>query len=236
MDSSPVDVSPSRHSGGLTSGCSRRRGVHAERAAAEPRTLGRIRIHRMDQPRLPVLGIILAMAVLTGGRPVAQDWERANSEIVRLKPGAFENLAPAVRGDLERRGCLVPQTYLNGAPHNIVRGRFTSVKQFDIAVLCSISGVSSILVYPPEALVGVREVARRPDRDYLQVVDVGGVIGFSRSLNVASPQYIRRQHERYGRPQPPALEHDGIDDGFLEKASVVWYWYQERWLRLQGAD
>jgi hypothetical protein len=35
------------------------------------------------------------MAVLAGGRPVAQDWERADSEIVRREPGAFEDLAAA---------------------------------------------------------------------------------------------------------------------------------------------
>jgi hypothetical protein len=125
---------------------------------------------------------------------------------------------------------------MNGSPHNVVRGRFTSAEQLDTAVLCSTSRASSILVYPSGALVGVRELAQQPDRDYLQIVDVDGVIGFSRSLSVATPQYIRRQHERYGGPTPPALEHDGIDDGFLEKASVVWYWHQERWLRLQGAD
>jgi len=187
-------------------------------------------------PQLPVLGFVVAAVVLCGGRPVAQDWERANSEILRLKPDAFEVLSPPVRADLERRGCSVPQTYMNGSPHNVVRGRFTSARQLDIALLCSRVHASSILVYPSGALVGVRELARQPDRSYLQIVNGDGVIGFSRSLSVATPQYIRRQHARYGGPTPPALDHDGIEDGFLEKASVVWYWHQGRWWRLPGAD
>jgi hypothetical protein len=190
----------------------------------------------MGQTRLFALAIFLAMAGLAGGYPVAQDWERADSEIVRLEPSAFGDLAPAVRADLERRSCLVPQTYMKGSRHNVVRGRFTSAGQLDTAVLCSTSHASSILVYPAGALAGVRELARYPDRDYLQIIGIGGVIGFSRSLGVATPQYIRRQLERYGGPPSPTLEHDGIDDRFLEKASVVWYWRQGRWLRLQGAD
>jgi hypothetical protein len=186
--------------------------------------------------RSPALGFVVAAAVLAGGLPVAQDLDRANSEIVRLKPGAFEVLGPAVRADLDQRGCLVPQTYLTGPPRNVIRGRFTSAGQMDIAVLCSTAQTSSILVYPSGGLAGVRELAPQPDRHYLDVVAAGGEIGFSRSLTVATPQYIRRQHDRYGGPALPALDHDGIDDGFLGKASHVWYWHRGRWLRLQGAD
>jgi hypothetical protein len=40
----------------------------------------------------------------------------------------------------------------------------------------------------------------------------------------------------YGGPKPPPLDHEGISDIFIGKASVVWYWYRDRWLKLQGAD
>ena len=43
-------------------------------------------------------------------------------------------------------------------------------------------------------------------------------------------------HELYGGPKPPPLDHDGINDMFVGKASVVWYRYQGRWLQLTGAD
>jgi hypothetical protein len=32
------------------------------------------------------------------------------------------------------------------------------------------------------------------------------------------------------------IDHNGIDDAFLEKASITWYWYKGRWMQLQGAD
>jgi hypothetical protein len=37
-------------------------------------------------------------------------------------------------------------------------------------------------------------------------------------------------------PKPPPIDHLGIDDAFLEKASVVHYYYQGKWLQLTGAD
>ena len=43
---------------------------------------------------------------------------------------------------LERRGCLVSQTYLNGLPHDVVRGRFTPAEHLDTAVLCSLQPAS----------------------------------------------------------------------------------------------
>jgi hypothetical protein len=35
---------------------------------------------------------------------------------------------------------------------------------------------------------------------------------------------------------PPPLDHDGIDDGVVEKGSSVWYWYRGRWLELTGSN
>ena len=104
----------------------------------------------------------------------------------------------------------------------------------DVAVLCSVQGVSSVRVYRGGSTTDVAVVNPMPDRSYLQ--SVGGSEGFSRGIGVAEPEYIRDHHAAYGGPQPPPLEHDGIDDVFLEKASVVWYWHNGEWLQLTGAD
>jgi hypothetical protein len=45
-----------------------------------------------------------------------------------------------------------------------------------------------------------------------------------------------RHYRGYGGPQPPPIDHHGIDDAFLEKASITWYFNNGKWLRLQGAD
>ena len=184
------------------------------------------------------VGIILVSAVigLTGvARVRSQDWEAANAGTIRLKPSAFPSLPIRVRDYLERRKCAIPQSFLGKTPHNVVRGRFTSATRTDIAVLCSVDKVSSVLVFRGGATSEVSELAPHPDEMFLQVVNPG-VAGYSRALGVADARYIREHHAAYGGPQPPPLDHDGINDMFVEKASVVWYWYRGEWLQLQGAD
>jgi hypothetical protein len=140
-----------------------------------------------------------------------------------------------VRDYLERRRCTIPQSVFDKTPHNVIRGRFMSATRTDIAVLCSVDRASTVLVFRGGATSEVSELARHPDEVFLQVVNPG-VVGYSRALGVADPRYIREHHAALGGPQPPPLDHDGINDIFVEKASVVWYWYRGKWLQLQGAD
>jgi hypothetical protein len=42
-------------------------------------------------------------------------------------------------------------------------------------------------------------------------------------------------YRTYGDPEPPPIDHQGIDDAFLAKASVTYY-HEGKWLRLQEAD
>jgi hypothetical protein len=53
---------------------------------------------------------------------------------------------------------------------------------------------------------------------------------------LASPQHIRQRHRDGAGAEPPPPDHDGIEDTFIEKASVVWYWHAGRWSQLAGAD
>ena len=185
---------------------------------------------------MSVLVRVLLASALASSTLGGQDFARADAETVRLKPAVFAGLPPHVRQELERRGCVVPQSYPDRVPHNVVRGRFTSVAQTDIAVLCSRQRVSAILVFRGGTTDAVSELGERPDSDFLQVVAAGGVVGFSRAVGIADPKYIQEHHRRYGGPTPPRLDHDGINDIFVGKASVVWYWSGGTWLQLQGAD
>ena len=88
-----------------------------------------------------------------------------------------------------------------------------------------------ILVFQGGSAMEVMELASQPDSDFLQGYGEG-VIGFSRAIGVASPKYIRE----HGWPKSRPPDHDGVDDGFLGKASVVWYLSEGSWQRLPGAD
>jgi hypothetical protein len=43
-------------------------------------------------------------------------------------------------------------------------------------------------------------------------------------------------YRRYRGPKPPVIDHEGIDVGLCDKASIVSYLYQNQWLTLAGAD
>lgn len=199
----------------------------------------RPREHRADiwmASWAPIILVSALIGLLTDGAVRGQDWQAADASTVRLEPSAYPDLPVTVRQHLERRGCEIPQAFSDKVPHNVVRGRFTSPTRVDIAVLCSIARISTVLVFRGGRTSEVAELAKEPDIKFLQVVDRGGVVGFSRALGVANPSYIREHYAAYGGPKPPPLDHDGINDIFVGKASVVWYWYGGRWLQLQGAD
>src|SRR5829696_2845490 len=168
-----------------------------------------------------VAGIVVASVVLGASVALPQrpDFTRADADTVRLAPAAFPDLAAPVRADLEQRGCTVPQTFARrGTPQNVIRGRFLSSGPTDLAVLCSRARRSAILVYRGGAVPAVAELATLPDANFLQVVDGAGGIGFSRLLSVASPDHIRGHAARVGGLRA-AIDHDGIEDAFVEKAS-----------------
>ena len=185
----------------------------------------------------PMTGwVLLAAAFLVAQMPSPPEWAQADAETRRLAPSSFSDLPQPVRAELDRRGCTIPQTYTGGGPpHNVVRGAFRTAGRLDVAVLCSRARTSAILVFWDGNPGSVSEIASRPDADFLQLVSPGR-IGFSRAISVASPAYIRERSRRYAGPLPPSPAHDGLDDAFAEKASVVWYWHDGKWKQLAGAD
>ena len=152
----------------------------------------------------------------------------------RVETG-FTGIPRWLTTELTRRHCSIPQSFGANRPHNIIRGFFNDGKVSDWAALCSREQVSTILVFWDEQARNVAELSSEPDADYLQVV-LRGEIGFSRAIGVATPATIRRYHRAFGDGELPALSHSGIDDAFVGKGSVVWYWRGGKWLRLTGAD
>jgi hypothetical protein len=183
-----------------------------------------------------MLGLCWSLLFIVASGPVvAQDWAGADAATIRLKPSAFKNIPAAVRAELDRRGCTVPQPYGAKRPANVVCGRFASGKQMDWAALCSRERISVILVFRGGSTTDVAELAREPDVNFLQGIG-DGIIGYSRSLGVADAQYIRRHYIPGSGPLLPPLDHEGINDIFVGKGSVVRYWSGGRWLQLGGAD
>jgi hypothetical protein len=74
-------------------------------------------------------------------------FDEAERRIVRLQPTAFPELPGNVVRALQGRGCTIPQEAYTKKRHNVIRGEFAKPGQIDWAVLCSVKGVSTILVF-----------------------------------------------------------------------------------------
>jgi hypothetical protein len=155
--------------------------------------------------------------------------------IVRLSPAAFPELPQRVARELRRRGCSIPQTAYVKKRHNVIRGEFLKAGQTDWAVLCSAGGVSRILVFWNGSGRNPAAIAPLDDLAFLQEMRPGKW-GFSRMISAVGRAFIMRHYEAYGGPKPPPIRHQGIDDAFVEKGSVTWYFYRGKWLQLSGAD
>ena len=167
----------------------------------------------------------------------AQDrWTKANADVVRLSPILFPELPKGVVRKLQSMGCTIPQAKEISARHNVIKGHFKRPKQTDWAVLCSRRGVSAIIVFWGGSANSTSQIARARDAGFLQTIDGNGTIGFSRSLLAVDKSYIVEHYRNYRGPKPPPIDHQGIDDGFLGKASTIHYNFRRKWRELQGAD
>jgi hypothetical protein len=179
--------------------------------------------------RILTAGVIVLMAVGSSPSQFGSDpfdprrWAQAQRQICRLTPSRFRHLSAPVARYLRRNGYTVPQLYDNDVAHNVIRGRFNGDRTLDLAVLASRQGYSTILVFWAGKTDRVTKLRRRPDADYLQTVG-DNKIGYSRGISVVGRKYIADHYAAYGGPNPPAIRHDAVDDGFYGKASRVLYY------------
>ena len=190
--------------------------------------------------RLAVRTSVLALAVLSAatwsGHAQTDMWSAADSTITRMPPSAFPSLPTSIQREIAKRGCRIPQAF---GPHgaNVIRGHFAKQGQTDWAVLCSKDGVSTILIFWSGSPSRVDSLAPVRDQDYLQETEPGK-IGYSRRISTIAPKGIRYVYGTFGEGASPPfpLDHDGIDDYFVEKASVIHFRHRGKWVRLVGAD
>lgn len=168
-------------------------------------------------------------------RESARRFDEAARHLTRLEPEAFPGLPPEIAGVLRTRHCTVPQPAGATSPRNVVRGEFFESGQESWAVLCSAKGRSTILVFRNAQDAAPHALARREDRNYLQSLDEHSV-GYSREIRTVGRDFIVGHDNGYRVAKPPRINHHGIDDAFLEKASEVWYFHAGNWFKLPGSD
>jgi hypothetical protein len=183
--------------------------------------------------RKTLIGILVAVLAAC-----AQQIDTPRPEDARIEPESFPGLPQPIAADLRSRGCTIPQGYLDPNTHNAIRGEFRQPGQSDWAVLCSRDGGSTILVYWAGSTSAVAKLEPRDDRFHFERLSDGTILaGFTRQIVPVDHQHIRDAYETWREgPRPPPLDHQGIEDWYLEKAATILYWNKGEWVEWVGAD
>ena len=187
--------------------------------------------------KIVLLGTLLAASIIA----TAQDTEK----IVRghkgdqsfafrmLPPATFTELPAPILRDLEKRRCMIPQSYEAKSPENVIHGAFLQQGSNDWAVLCSQDGTSTLLVYWNGAAAKPAELAAQVDSDTADPHDETSLLGYARGIDPASPN--KMDELLANKPYGP-FDHEGIKDAHIEKSSVIHYFKGGTWMTLAGSE
>jgi hypothetical protein len=161
-----------------------------------------------------------------------------NPVVQERAPGSIQQFPIEVRRDLVKRQCLVPE-YKGRTKHEdsaYVVSHFRSKTSVDYAIVCHTPSrkLQNVLVYSKPKGAWIGEIIFQgafdpaPDGDKCEV-----------TAGIATPKYILDHAQAYAPEELntlPPLDHNGVDIGICEKASIIFYFSGGKWLQLQGAD
>jgi len=145
---------------------------------------------------------------------------------------SFPDLPGAVAAELNRRGCMIPQSFEAKQPENVIHGAFRAAGSSDWAALCSSQQTTTLYVFSP---TGESPIALPHSRNSGVAWDGAGAPRFldrpghwDRSVaELRSTPAIRRGL---------TIDHDAIDDARLERSWSFHYFEAGRWVNLRGDD
>jgi hypothetical protein len=155
--------------------------------------------------------------------------------IRRLPVSSFSGLPEELAALLNRRGCLIPQTYEAHHPENVIHASFERAGSSDWAILCSEQGTVSLLVFFSSAPAKLLVLAAAPETERLQAHDASGVLGFNWGIDPVSPEQIRTAQIGLD-PRPARLDHDALADTVVEGRTVYHFYVKNAWTVLEMPD
>jgi hypothetical protein len=154
---------------------------------------------------------------------------RSTPYLIRHLPiSSFPDLPAAIQQALNRRGCLIPQTYEARKPENVVHASLERPGSSDWAVLCSVEGTVSLLVFLSRSPGEPVTLASAPETERLQQRDSTGTLGFNWAIDHASPEQVH-QAQTGMDPRPPLLDHDALADTAVDRRTVYHYHAHGAW-------
>ncbi|HEY3626324.1 MAG TPA: hypothetical protein VGL00_08565 [Terracidiphilus sp.] len=151
--------------------------------------------------------------------------------IRRLPVNAFPDLPSEVVEQLNQRECMVPQSYEAHHPENVVRASLERAGSSDWALLCSVDGKVSLLVFFGSAPRRPTVLATLPEKDRLQRHDSSGVMGFDWAIDPATPEAVHQAQSGMER-KPPRIDHDALADRMIDGKTRYRFFSKGRWMFL----
>jgi hypothetical protein len=159
----------------------------------------------------------------------------------RVPPDSFPQLPKVVRDPLATRRCQIP---MPGAERvNVITGAFTTKGAVEWAVVCSVHDTSQILIFKAANGAVVDSLNKSGDAGWIQG-NGDNTLLFSRQISVVPMSQLAfvpadttiEDVLYYGRVLPKPIDHDGIDEAFLDKASETFYFAQGKWFSVGSSD
>ncbi len=181
-----------------------------------------------QQPAEALAGLNTSGQISVDGRP--------RPYLVRHLPvSSFPGLPDRLVSLLNRRGCLIPQTFEAYRPENVVHASLERPGSSDWAVLCSAQGTVSLLVYFSSAPDQLRLLAAAPETERLAAHSPGGVLGFDWGIDPASPGQVHDAQAGLD-PRPPLVDHDALADSIINGGTVYHFYSKGAWTELEMPD
>ncbi|MGC9157743.1 MAG: hypothetical protein ACP5FH_02040 [Terracidiphilus sp.] len=157
---------------------------------------------------------------------------RSTPYLVRHLPvSSFPGLPAGLVALLNRRGCLIPQTFEAYGPENVVHASLQRAGSSDWAVLCSAGGTVSLLVYFSSAPDRLQLLAAAPETERLAARSPEGPLGFDWGIDRATPRQVHDAQAGMD-PRPPLLDHDALADSIIHGGTVYHFYSEGIWTEL----
>ncbi|MGP8251806.1 MAG: hypothetical protein ACLQHF_07205 [Terracidiphilus sp.] len=156
-------------------------------------------------------------------------------KVEHLPASSFPALPAAVAAELNRRGCLIPQTYEAHGPENVIRGSFRRAGENDWAALCSVHGTVSLLVFFEGAADSPAVLATAAETARLQLNNASGNMEFDWGIDVATPELVHEAQTEMRR-RPARLDHDSVADSVIDGATVYHFYAGNAWTTVETRD
>jgi len=155
--------------------------------------------------------------------------------IRRLPINAFPELPAPIADELNRRGCLIPQSYQAHGPENLVRGSFEQPGSEDWALLCSAKGTVSFLVFFGSHPAEPMTLSAAPESERLQIHNAAGELSFDWGIDPVSPAHLHVLQSGMSH-RPSATDHDALTDTLIDHRTICHYFIHGAWTVLPLPD